>query len=183
MFRPDHLNKWRIMTYPELQHVPHAPAQPLARGTVADFYAQSARAGGPGLQFPVLGTSYSGIIACDVTNADVKQQTDFQAKQPALYRDGRPKLVLVLPIQLSTGPSPEFPAGVAEYWVKGADRDELIRAMLAAGVQPGEDGLSWPKGGDAITITYTTDKLGRAGMNPTKVKAIQYTKGGTARAV
>jgi hypothetical protein len=129
-----------------------------------------------------LGTSYSGLIARDVTDADVKQQTDFQTEQPAFYRDGRPKLALVVPIQLSTGPTPEFPAGTADYWVKGADRDELIRAMQAAGVQPDDNGLFWPKGGDAITVTYTQDKPGRAGMNPTKLKTIQYARGGTTGA-
>jgi hypothetical protein len=168
------------MTNPELQQ---APARQFARGTVSDFYAQPSGAGGPALRFPVLGTSYSGVIARDVSDSDVKQLTDFQTKQPAFYRDGRPKLALVLPIQLTTGPSPEFPSGVADYWVTGADSEELIRAMLAAGVRPGEDGLSLPKDGDAITITYTQDKPGRAGMNSAKVKTIQYTQGGTTGAV
>jgi hypothetical protein len=175
---------------PQPQYAPQAPqgyppapqgppAPPLARGTLSDFYGQPTAGGGPGLKFSVIGTTFSGVIARDVTDADVRQQTDFLTKQPAFYRDGRPKLAMIVPIRLSTGPSPEFPEGVADWWVKGADRDELMRAMVAAGVQP-EDGIYFPKGGDQLSITYTHDKPGRAGMNPTKMKAVQYAVAGQA---
>jgi hypothetical protein len=174
--------------YPQQYGQPGAPVQPpvpqgppAAKGTVAGFFNQPVGGGGPGFKFPVLGTTYSGVIARDVTDADVTQQTDFQTGQitPAcFYRDGRPKLQMCIPIRLSTGPSAEFPEGTGAWYVKGgADQQELVRAMTAAGAVPDENGVLWPKAGDPISITYTHDKPGRAGMNPAKIKSVQYQVG------
>jgi hypothetical protein len=158
------------------------PQQPLARGTLSDFYGQPSGGGGPALKFSQIGQSYAGVIARDVTDADIRQQTAFQTGVPLTYRDGSPKLAMIVPILLASGPTPEFPEGIANWWVKGGDRDELLRAMQAAGAQPDADGVYRPRGGDPISVTYTHDKPGRAGMNATKMKAVQYQVGAQAQA-
>lgn len=164
--------------YPQ-QAVPQGP--PPAKGTVADFFNQPAGSSGPGLKFPVVGTTYQGVIARDVTNADVSQQTDFQTKTitpSCFYRDGRPKLQMAIPIRLAGGPSAEFPEGIAAWYLKGGpDQQELVRAMTAAGAVPDENGVLFPKAGDLISITYTHDKPGKTGLNPAKMKAVQYQVG------
>jgi hypothetical protein len=165
--------------YPQQPPVPQGP--PAAKGTVAGFFNQPVGGGGPGFKFPVVGTTYQGVIARDVTDADVTQQTDFQTGQitpSCFYRDGRPKLQMVIPLRLSTGPTAEFPEGTGAWYVKGgADQQELVRAMTAAGAVPDENGVLWPKAGDMLTVTYTHDKPGRAGMNPAKIKQVQYQVG------
>jgi hypothetical protein len=161
---------------------PVAPVgPPPAKGTVAGFFSQPVGGGGPGFKFMVVGTTYQGTIARDVTDADVSQQTDYQTKTitpSCFYRDGRPKLQMCIPILLAQGPSAEFPEGAGAWYVKGgADQQELVRAMQAAGAVPDENGVMFPKAGDLITITYTHDKPGKAGMNPSKIKSVQYQVG------
>lgn len=162
------------MDLPQHQR-PGYPQQSPAPGTLSDFYGQPV-GGGPSIKFNVIGESVVGTIARDVTDADIRQQTEVMTGRPQTYRDGRPKLAMVVPIQLAQLTA-EFPEGVADWWVKGADRDELLHAMTAAGVQPDPDGVYRPKGGDQISITYTHDNPGRAGMSPAKIKAVQYAVG------
>jgi hypothetical protein len=95
------------------------------------------------------------------------EQGDF-AKHP----DGRYKVNMKVPLLLDQ-PTPEFPTGIAVWYVKGNERSELLRAMQAAGIEkPGP-----PRGGDRIDITYTHDEPSRSGFNPRKVKYVVYTAG------
>lgn len=148
---------------------PQQPAVPLAQGTLDDYYNQPSTGGGPSIswdQKPV-GTSYVGLVARDVTNADVQQQTNFQTKQPEFYRDGRPKFVMSVPLRVN--PSPQYPDGEAKLYVRGQMRDELQRAMTEAGV----DGA--PRGGDLIQVTLVGKRQSGPGLNPANVFAIVYT--------
>lgn len=153
------------------------PAQPLAQGSIDDFYNQPSTGGGPsiswsnkdGSQKPV-GSSYAGVVTRDVTASDVQQETDYKTQQPKFYRDGRPKFVMKVPLQVN--PSQEHPDGEAALYVKGQTRDELVRAMSEAGV----DGA--PKAGALIEITLVNRKPMGQGMNPANVVAIRYTPAG-----
>lgn len=158
-------------------NAPPAPQQAPVRGTLAGFFGQPV-SGGKGIKFVSPGQVVSAMIARDVTNADVQQETDFITKQLKFYRDNiTPKLQLIIPLRVQ--PDAEYPEGEAAWYVKTAsDRTELVRALNAAGVEPDKDGNVFPRGGDLITITYTHDKPGAAGMHPTKVKAVQYTVAG-----
>lgn len=145
------------------------PAQPLANGSLADYYSQPSGGGGPAISWANKpdGTTYAGIVARDVGDGDVQQQTDPKTQQPKFYRDGRPQFVMKVPLRVQ--PSQEFPEGEAVLFVRGQMRDELVRAMSEAGVEGA------PKGGDAIQVTLTHRKPSRGGGNPMNVFAIRYT--------
>ena len=161
------------------QQAPQAPAQPLAQGTLDDFYNQPTTGGGPSISWKdkPIGTTYMGVVARDVTNGDVQQQVNFQSKQPEFYRDGRPKFVLKVPLKdiavIQNGQpfqAPEFAenGGEGTYYVRGQARDELARAMAEAGAQGA------PKAGDVIVVSLVQRKPSGQGMNPSNVVQIRY---------
>ncbi|TCB97559.1 hypothetical protein E0H26_11615 [Micromonospora zingiberis] len=145
------------------------PAQPLPQGTLDGFFEQPSSGGGPSWKFNgrPIGTSYAGIVARTVTNADVRAQTN-NAGVPQTYKDGRPKLVMVVPMQVQ--PSPEYPDGVAGWWVKGQARDELARAMAEAGAPAGA-----PEAGAAIRVTRIGERA-VPGMNPQLLYRVEYVR-------
>jgi hypothetical protein len=143
------------------------PVPPMPTGTLDKFYEQPSGGGGPSWKFngkPV-GTSYAGIVARTITNSDVRAQTD-NAGRPVTYKDGRPKFVLVVPMQVQ--PAPEFPDGLAGWWVKGQARDELARAMAEAGAPAGP-----PEAGAAIRVTLVGQRP-VPNMNPQFIYRIEY---------
>ena len=149
-----------------------APAQPLASGSLDEFYSQPSSSTGPSLSFkdkPV-GTEYVGVVARDVTNADIQQMTDFNTKAPLFYRDGRPKFAMKVPLRVQ--PSQEHPEGEASWYVKGQARDELVRAMAEAGV----DGA--PQAGATIVIRLAGKRSSGAGLNPANVFEVRYIPAG-----
>lgn len=149
---------------------PPAPA-PVAPGTLDTFYSQPSAGGGPSFKFmdanrqPMIGKSYSGIVARTVTDGDVRPQTD-NAGKPQTYKDGRQKYVLVVPMTVAA--SQEFPEGVASWWCKGQARDELARAMAEAGAPTGP-----PEAGAAISVTLTGTRP-VPGYNPQYLYRIEY---------
>lgn len=156
---------------------PQPPAQPLAQGNLDDYYSQPSAASGPSISWTdkqgtpkPLGTVYAGIVARDVTNADVQQQTDFRTQAPLFYRDGRPKFAMKVPLRVQ--PSAEFPEGEATWFVKGQARDELVRAMAESHC----DGA--PKAGATVVVRLVHRRPSGAGMNPANVVAVQYTPAG-----
>lgn len=145
-----------------------APA-PAVHASIDQFYEQPT-ASGKSLTFdrkPV-GFTYTGVVARTLTNADIQAQTDIRDRNRVLtHPDGRPKLVMIVPLQMQ--PSAEFPDGRAAWYVKGADRAELERAMEAAGCKPGTP----PEMGAVISITYTGERP-IPGLNPQKMKQVTY---------
>lgn len=159
--------------YGQPQYPAAPPAQPLPQGTLDGFYGQPSSGGGAALKFngkPV-GTSYAGIVARPITDADVRAQTNNMG-QVQTYRDGRPKLVMVVPLQVQ--PSQEHPEGVATWWVKGQARDELARAMAEAGAPAGP-----PEAGAAIRITLVGQRP-VPNMNPANQYRVEYIRPGHA---
>lgn len=143
--------------YAQPQYAPPAPPQvPLPTGSLDTFYQQPSTGGGPALKFmdaarqPQIGKSYVGIVARPLTDADVRAQTN-EAGQVQTFRDGRPKFVMVVPLQMQ--PSAEFPDGQAGWWIKGQARDELARAMAEAGAPTGA-----PEAGAGIRVTLVATK-------------------------
>jgi len=149
---------------------PAAPAVPLAQGSIDDFYNQPSTGGGKSLSFQgkPAGTQYIGIVTRPITSGDISQQTDIQGK-PQFFRDGRPKFVMKVPLQLQ--PSPEFPDGLAQWYVKGQARDELVRAMAEAGAPAGP-----PEAGAILAITLTGTRPSGPGLNPANVFHVVYTR-------
>jgi hypothetical protein len=162
--------------YPQPQYAPPAPpAQPLPTGTLDTFYQQPSSGGGPSFKFmdanrqPQIGKHYEGFVARPVTDADVRAQTD-QSGNVQTYRDGRPKFVMVVPMQVQ--PSPEFPEGQAGWWVKGQARDELARAMAEAGAPAGA-----PEAGAFIRVTLVSVRP-IPGRNPAYQYRVDYVRPG-----
>jgi len=166
---------------PQQYGQPQQPQQPLATGTIDDYYNQPSSGGGPSISWTSNGmpkpegTTYAGIVARDVTNADIQQQTDPKTGAPKHYRDGRPQFVMKVPLKVQQ--SQEHPDGEAVLFVRGQMRDELVRAMAEAGTGGA------PKGGDALQVTLVQRKPSRGGGNPMNVFAIHYTaaNGGQAQ--
>lgn len=155
------------------QQPPPPPAQPLAQGSLDDYYSQPSTGGGGGLKFtgpnnqPLINQSYLFRVARPVTNGDIQQQTD-QNNKPLTFKDGRPKFVMIVPAELLE-PSPNHPEGLAKWYVKGAARDELVRSMAEAGAPEGP-----PEMGAVIRVTLTGTRPSGPGMNPAHVFAVQY---------
>lgn len=153
---------------------PQAPAQPLASGSLDEFYSQPSATTGPSLSFKdkQIGFEYVGVVARDVTHADVQQMTDFNTKAPLFYRDGRPKFAMKVPLRVA--PSQEHPEGEASWYVKGQARDELVRAMGEAGVEGA------PRAGATIVIKLAGRRSSGAGLNPANVFEVRYIPDGQA---
>lgn len=148
-----------------------APQVPLANGTIDDFFNQPGAGTGPSLSWkdkPV-GTSYAGIVARDVVQGDIQQETDPQTNAPKFFKDGRPKFVMKVPLKVQ--PSPDFPEGEATFYVRGQGRDELVRAMAEAGSTS-----NVPRGGDAMQVTLVQRRPSQMG-NPANIVQIRYTTG------
>lgn len=160
--------------YPTPQQAPAQPSAPLATGTIDDYYSQPTVGGGAGLKFsenniPIIGQSYVFQVTRPIGQGDIQQQTDQQGNG-LFFRDGRPKFVMIVPVQLLE-PSPNHPDGLAKWYVKGAARDELARAMAEAGAPEGP-----PEAGAVIRVTLTGTRNSGAGRNPAHVFAIQYVR-------
>lgn len=169
---------------------PAPPPQPLAQGSLDDYYSQPTAGGGPSISWSAnngtvqkpLGTTYAGIVARDVTHGDVQQDTDPKTGAGKFYRDGRPRFVMKVPLkQVLGGPTPqqlgpapqEFPEGEAQWFVRGQARDELTRAMTAAGL--GE--RSAPKEGDVISVTLVERRPSRGGGMPANIVQVTFQPG------
>jgi hypothetical protein len=152
---------------------PQGPAP--AEGSIDAFYSQPSGSFGNSITWSSnnganpkpIGTSYQGIVARDLTNADVIQDSDPKTGQLKTYRDGRPKFVMKVPLLVQ--PSPEFPDGEATWFVRGQARDELTRAMQEAGIQGA------PRKGDAMRITLVERKPPRSGGGfPANIVRVDY---------
>lgn len=146
------------------------PPQQLAQGSIDDFYNQPSTGGGKSLSFPAgqFGTRYVGVVARAITSGDIQQQTNTKGV-PQTFKDGRPKFEMKVPLQLQ--PSQTYPDGLAQWYVKGQARDELVRAMAEANAPAGP-----PEAGAVIDITYVADRAAGAGMNPAKQFHVVYTR-------
>lgn len=142
------------------------PAAPLATGTLDGYFSQPSTGGGAALKFEV-GHTHVGVVARPISNADIQQQTNPGNGQPAFYKDGRPKFVMKVPLQMQ--PSAERPDGLGQWYVAGGARDELVRAMSAAGASEGP-----PEAGAVLQITCTGTRPSGQGMNPAKVYSVLY---------
>lgn len=151
--------------------VPAAPPAPLAQGSIDEFYSQPVGGGGAFLKFE-LGTTHGGVVARPIGNGDVRQMTTppAQGSIPQFYKDGRPKFEMVVPLKVPVSPS--HLDGLASWAVRGADREELARAMAEAGAPEGP-----PEAGALVRITCTELRPTRGGI-PAKIKQIVYRRPG-----
>lgn len=168
---------------------PVAPAPPV-NASLSDYWDQPSSGEGPSLKFqdtnrqPRLGLRYVGRVARAIRDSDVRAQTNPQNGQLQTYRDGRPKLVMVVPLEEIFIQQPgmqlvpaavEFPEGKAGWFVKGQARDELVRAMAEAGA------AGAPEAGAIVDITLVSTRP-VPGLNPQFIFQIRYVRPDVARA-
>ena len=161
-------------TYGMPPGAPQTPAAPpLAQGTLADFYSQPA-AGGKSISWSnkPIGTEYLMLVSRAITAGDVQQQTKMNSNVPDTFRDGRPKFVLKVPVKIA--PSAEYPDGTAVWFVQGATRDELTRAMTEAGVPLDTEGRPQPPEQGAVIHIQLTGKRPVPNMSPANVVSVRY---------
>lgn len=161
--------------YPPAQQ---APQQQLAQGTLDAFFNQRSAGSGPGLTWSnkdgskkPLGFWYTGVVARDVGNGDIEQQTNTQGI-PQTFKDGSPKFQMKVPlkgIQAADGNVADFTDGEGTWYVKGQARDELTRAMAEAGCDYGV-----PKAGDYVVITLVQRRPSGQGYQPANVVQVTY---------
>lgn len=152
---------------------PPPPPPPPVTATLEDFWDQPASSGGKSLSFNRVGQRYVGTVVRNVGKADLEYATEV-GKGPnviARHPDGREKLILKIPLLLHE-PNPEYPSGVGVWYVKANERNELTRAMEAAGAD-----YQAPRAGDVIEIVFTHEEPQRQGMSNKKVKRVTYTVG------
>jgi hypothetical protein len=127
--------------YPQgFQGQPAPVAPPAAQGTVADAYTQGVKGGryGPAVKFEQQGNEAYVIIARDVLDTDVVQETDPKTRMPKFQRDNvTPRWQMTLPVNLN--PSPAFPEGKGTIYAKGGLLQAIVRALVAAGYDVRKD--------------------------------------------
>lgn len=129
---------------------PQQPAPAPVNASIDDFFNQPSAGWGPAWSFkdkPV-GTTLVGVVARQVTNGDISQQTQPGTGIPLFYKDGRPKLVMK--VAMNVQPDATYPEGKAQWYVQGQARDELARAMAEAGAPAGP-----PEVGARISVTLS----------------------------
>lgn len=122
---------------PQPQYVPQGiPAQPVAppaRGTLGQAFTQGIQSGGHGkaVKFDSIGSRFSGYVARDMLDTDVRQETDFATKAPKYQRDNvTEKWQMVIPCNVPV--SALCPEGKASVWAKSGLLTSVTRAIAAA---------------------------------------------------
>ena len=155
---------------------PPAPQPQFAAPTLESFFGQPTVGWGPSWQFnqtTAIGTTYVGVVARAIGTGDIENQTgkpQFPG-QPApiqTYADGRPKQVMKVPMLVQ--PDMRFTEGRAVFFVQGTTRDELARAMSAAGAPEGP-----PEAGATIQVTKASEYRNSYGTMSARL-AITYTR-------
>lgn len=133
---------------------PQQQGPPLAKGSLDDFYTQPNTGGGKAISWNGKPDGYTIVatVSREITQGDVRQDTDPKTRQPKYHADGRPKFSLIVPFRL-LAQYPDYPEGEARLFLRGQLRDETSRAMAEAGVT---DPNTPPEHGSlmAVTLSY-----------------------------
>ena len=143
--------------YPQAVQQPPQPAPPAQSFSLDQFFDQPNTASGPSLtKNGQVGYAWVGVVARDVTDGDVQQQTKHpsQGGGPAYNRDGSPQLTMLVPLEQVAREqdgqlyaSPEHPEAKATLYVQGGLRQEYARARTEAGCPPGP-----PRKGEVVFL-------------------------------
>lgn len=161
------------------------PAAPPVNASLSDFYAQPTTGWGPALAFgqqTPANTAYVMVVAQHIGEQHVEPAEKYQ--QPGVidtYRDGRPKLVMKLPVFVPRGtqitPAQSGPItvddGRAQLYVQGPDSGLMVAAIARAG----GDSTQPPELGAIIRVTKTGSRPNRSGTQ-SAIKTIEYWRPG-----
>lgn len=117
------------------QQFPQQPEVQLAAGSLDAFYSQPTSGGGASLQFVNVGDAHVWVVNRPLADGDVEQQVNPRTKQPEFYKNGKPKFVLKVPVNVPV--SERHTEGRAQWYCQGSAKDELNRAKTAAGAPQG----------------------------------------------
>jgi hypothetical protein len=157
--------------------VPQQPPAPQgAKGTLDDFYGQPSGTSGKGISWKNKpnGYRYVGVVRRTPQDSDVFQDSDPQSKQLKTWRDGSPKMVLPVPLDLvwlDAWQQQEYADREAAVFLRGGMRDEVTRAMQEAGAS------GVPQQGALMDVTLTHRKPGN--NIATNMYAVVYRPAGT----
>jgi hypothetical protein len=163
---------------PPMAAAPVTTTTQFAAPTLDSFFSQPSVGGGLSWQFnqqtPV-GTRYVGMVARPVNRGDVEYQTapspyPNAPAQVLTYKDGRPKELLKVPMLVPI--DQRYTEGRAQFYVQGGTRDELARAMAAAGAPEGP-----PEDGALIVATKASEYRNNFGTMSARI-AVEYYRPG-----
>lgn len=140
------------------------PGPPVPQGTIDDYYNQPNTGGGPAISWSAQkgiapGYTIDFVVPRKITNGDVVTDTDPKTQQVKTNRDGSPKRSLAVPAKLLV---PDFqvqdPEGLCRVFLRGQLRDEVARAMQAAGCNLDLPDERVPEEGCRVRITLVERK-------------------------
>jgi hypothetical protein len=167
------------------QPAPQAPV--LARGTLEDYLDQPTGGGGAATskfftpQRPI-GSWLQLVVARDLNNNDVRQQTDKFGTPLTFKSNGKPKFVLIIPCNVLSSSDGShvniYPEGQVTVWLKGVPSDSFKSAMRTAGVGDPDRALALGQlaGASFYMIGAGTKQFGAG--NPANMFDFQYTPNG-----
>lgn len=111
-----------------------APPVPTVPVSVSDAVADAERPKGYGPSLWTKATRIPGTVVPFTVagKTGAKQAENYKTKLPESYRDGRPKIELVIPLDVPA--TPNFPEGRATLYSKGSLTTLINTAMTRAGV-------------------------------------------------
>ena len=172
---------------PQVTGAPAPQAPVLARGTLEDYLDQPTGGGGAATskfftpQRPV-GSWLQLVVARDLNNNDVRQQTDKFGTPLTFKSNGKPKFVLIIPCNVLSSSDGShvniYPEGQVTVWLKGVPSDSFKSAMRISGVSDPDRALALGQlaGASFYMIGAGTKQFGAG--NPANMFDFQYTPNG-----
>ncbi|QNJ58285.1 hypothetical protein SEA_ELLIE_61 [Mycobacterium phage Ellie] len=124
--------------------------------------------GGPAsAKFKSHGDTVGGVITVE---PEQRQQTDLNTNEPLVWKDGSPRMQLVVTVQTDLNdPEVEDDDGLRRLFVKGEMRKAVQKAVIAAGAR----GLDV---GGELNVTYVGDGEKKGNLTPPKLYSATYAK-------
>lgn len=123
--------------------------------------------GAPSVKFPTVGTVITGTVVREPTSS---QQTNFRTKVPEFWKDGSPKMQVIVQLQTNMR-DPQQPEddGTRSLYIKGKELTNAIRQAVRAS---GANGIH---AGGTLTVAYIGDGPAPEGLDEgPKLYSAQY---------
>ena len=118
--------------------------------------ADSLLSSAPSAKFEEIGANVTGVLIEDPQST---QQTDYESQEPAFWKDGQPKMQVVLRLSDAAGEE-------VRVFVKGRMLTAVKKATRAAGTPL--------RAGGEISITYVGDGEAKRGLHAPKLYEAAY---------
>jgi hypothetical protein len=121
--------------------------------------------GAPAAKFEQIGVTVTGTV---LREPEARQQTEFRTGTPEVWKDGSPKMQVVVQLATTDHPQHADDDGTRTLYIKGKHLTDAIRQAVRAS---GANGIHT---GGTLTVQYIADGPAEAGLNPPKLYAAQY---------